>query len=92
MGRFWRLQDNKLIFEAKFEDVLEKRFFTDTIVMVQFMANESLKMENRSAIQLGEELLTTENFWRGEKFEESIWITTNYLIPASAMLKFADKR
>jgi hypothetical protein len=62
MGRFWRLQDNKLIFEAKFEDVLEKRFFTDTIVMVQCMANESLKMENRSAIQLGEELLTTENF------------------------------
>jgi hypothetical protein len=51
-----------LIFEVKFEDVLEKRFFTDTIVMVQCMANESLKMENRSAIQLGEELLTTENF------------------------------
>jgi len=62
MGRFWRLQDNKLIFEAKFEDVLEKKFITDAIVMVQFMANESLKMGNRSAIQVGEELLTTENF------------------------------
>jgi len=62
VGRFWRLQDNKLIFEAKFEDKLDKKFVTDAKVTVQFMANESLKMGNRSAIQVGEELLTTENF------------------------------
>ncbi|MFY7911331.1 MAG: hypothetical protein ACOVO2_17335 [Emticicia sp.] len=92
MGKLWRLQDTKLVFEAKFEDKLEKKFATEAKMTVQFMANESLKMGNRSAIQTGEELLTTENFARGGKFEESFWGTSNYLIPTPAMLKIADKR
>ena len=89
MGGLWRLQDTKLVFEAKFEDKLEKKFATEATMTVQFMANESLRMGNRSAIQLGEELLTTENFARGGKFEESFWGTSNYLIPTPAMLKIA---
>lgn len=92
MGGLWRLQDTKLVFEAKFEDKLEKKFATEATMTVQFMANESLRMGNRSAIQLGEELLTTENFARGGKFEEFFWGTSNYLIPTPAMLKIADKR
>jgi hypothetical protein len=59
LGGLWRLQDTKLIFEAKFEDKLEKKFGAEAKMTMQFMANESLKMGNRSAIQLGEELLTT---------------------------------
>lgn len=92
MGGLWRLQDTKLVFEAKLEDKSEKKSTTEAIMTVQFMANESLKMGNRSAIQLGEELLTTENFPRGGKFEESFWRTSNYLIPTPSMLKIADKR
>lgn len=92
LGGLWRLQDTKLIFEAKFEDKLEKKFGAEAKMTMQFMANESLKMGNRSAIQLGEEILTTESFVRGGKFEESFWRTSNYLIPTAAMLKIADKR
>jgi hypothetical protein len=92
MGGLWRLQDTKLVFEAKFEDKLEKKFTTEATLTLQFMANESLKMGNRSTIQLGEELLTTESFVRGGKLEESFWRISNYLIPTAAMLKIADKR
>lgn len=92
LGGLWRLQDTKLIFEAKFEDKFEKKFGAEAKMTMQFMANESLKMGNRSTIQLGEELLTTESFVRGGKFEESFWRTSNYLIPTAAMLKIADKR
>jgi hypothetical protein len=92
MGGLWRLQDTKLVFEAKFDDKLEKKVSIEAKMTIQFMANESLKMGNWSAIQLGEELLTTESFVRGGKFEESFWKTFNYLIPTSAMLKIADKR
>jgi hypothetical protein len=92
MGGLWRLQDTKLVFEAKFDDKLEKKVSIEAKMTIQFMANESLKMGNWSAIQLGEELLTTESFVRGGKFEESFWKTSNYLIPTPAMLKIADKR
>jgi hypothetical protein len=92
MGGLWRLQDTKLVFKAKFEDKLEKKFTTEATLTLQFMANESLKMGNGSTIQLGEELLTTESFMRGGKLEESFWRISNYLIPTAAMLKIADKR
>ncbi|CAH0994030.1 hypothetical protein EMA8858_00137 [Emticicia aquatica] len=92
LNGLWQLQDCKLIFAAKFEDKLEKRFTTEATMTVQFMANESLKLGHRSAIQMGEELLTTENFPRGGKYEERFWGTSNYLIPLPAMLKIADKK
>ena len=91
MQNLWYLQDCKLTFEAKFEDKLEKKFTTDATMTVQFMANESLRLGGRT-IQLGDELLTTENFPRGGRYEESFWGTSNYLIPLPEMLKIADKR
>ena len=92
MSGLWQLQDSKLIFEARFEDKLEKKFTADATMTLQFMANESLRLGNRSAIQLGEELLTTEIFPKGGKYEERFWGTSNYLIPTPAMLKIADRR
>lgn len=91
MQNLWYLQDCKLTFEAKFEDKLEKKFTTDATMTVQFMANESLRLGGRT-IQLGDELLTTENFPRGGRYEERFWATSNYLIPLPEMLKIEGKR
>lgn len=92
MSGLWYLQDCKLTFEAKFIDKVEKKFSTNATMTVQFMANESLKLGGRSSIQMGEELLTTENFPRGGKFDERFWGTSNYLISTSEMLKIEGKR
>lgn len=86
----WHLQDSKLTFVADFEDKLEKKFTTEATMTVQFMANESMKM-GRSAIKFDEELLTTNNFPKGGKYEEKFWVQSNYLIPTPAMLEIVDK-
>lgn len=86
----WHLQDSKLTFVADFEDKLEKKFTTEATMTVQFMANESMRM-GRSAIKLDDELLTTNNFPKGGKYEEKFWSQSNYLIPTPAMLEMIDK-
>ena len=92
MNNIWYLQDCKLIFEAKFEDKLEKKFSTEAIMTIQFMANEHQKLGNRTAIRFDEELLTTDNFQKGGRYEERFWGSVNYLIPTAAMLKIAEKK
>ncbi|GAB3510407.1 peptidase associated/transthyretin-like domain-containing protein [Emticicia fontis] len=86
----WHLQDSKLTFVADFEDKLEKKFTTEATMNVQFMANESMRM-GRSAIKLDDELLTTNNFPKGGKYEEKFWSQSNHLIPTPAMLEMMDK-
>ncbi|WP_337044993.1 carboxypeptidase-like regulatory domain-containing protein [Emticicia sp. 17c] len=86
----WHLQDSKLVFVAEFEDKLEKKFATEATMTVQFMANESLKM-GRSAIKFDDELLTTNDFPKGGKYEEKFWVQSNHLLPTPAMLEIADK-
>ena len=92
MNNIWYLQDCKLIFEAKFEDKLEKKFSTEAIMTIQFMANEHQKLGNRTAIRFDEELLTTDNFQKGGRYDERFWGSVNYLIPTAAMLKIAEKK
>ena len=92
MNNIWYLQDCKLIFEAKFEDKLEKKFSTEAIMTIQFMANEHQKLGNRTAIRFDEELLTTDNFQKGGRYEERFWGSVNYLIPTAAMLKISEKK
>lgn len=86
----WNLQDSKLTFIADFEDKLERKFTTEATMTVQFMANESMRM-GRSAIKFDEELLTTNNFPKGGKYEEEFWSQRNHLIPTPAMLEMMDK-
>ncbi len=86
----WHLQDSKLTFVADFEDKLEKKYATEATMTVQFMANESMRM-GRSAIKFDEELLTTNNFPKGGRYEEKFWSEKNYLIPTPAMLEIVDK-
>ncbi|MBA4852775.1 carboxypeptidase-like regulatory domain-containing protein [Emticicia sp. BO119] len=86
----WQLQDSKLTFVADFEDKLEKKFTTEATMNVQFMANESMRM-GRSAIRLDDELLTTNNFPKGGKYEEEFWSQKNHLVPTPAMLEMMDK-
>ncbi len=88
----WHLQDCKLIFEAKFEDKLEKKFTTEATMTIQFMANEHSKLGNRTAIKFDEELLTTDSFPKGGRYEERFWGMSNYLIPTPAMLKITEKK
>ena len=92
MNNIWYLQDCKLIFEAKFEDKLEKKFSTEAIMTIQFMANEHQKLGNRTAIRFDEELLTTDNFQKGGRYDERFWGSVNYLIPTATMLKIAEKK
>ena len=92
LNGLWHLQDCKLIFEAKFEDKLEKKFANEATMTVQFMANEHSKLGNRTAIKFDEELLTTDNFQKGGRFDERFWGTSNYLIPTPEMLKITEKR
>lgn len=86
----WHLQDSKLTFVADFEDKLEKKFNTEATMTVQFMANESLRM-GRSSIKSDEELVSTNNFPKGGKYEEKFWVQSNHLLPTPAMLEMMDK-
>ena len=92
LNGLWHLQDCKLIFEATFEDRLEKKFANEATMTVQFMANEHSKLGNRTAIKFDEELITTDNFQKGGRFDERFWGTSNYLIPTPEMLKITEKR
>ena len=92
MNGVWHLQDCKLIFEAKFEDKLEKKFVNEATMTIQFMANEQGKLGNRTAIKFDEELITTNNFPKGGRYDERFWGTSNYLIPTPAMLKITEKK
>lgn len=89
---FWHLQDCKLTFEAKFEDKLEKKFSNEATLTIQYMANEHGKLGNRTAIRFDEELLTTDNFPKGGRYDQRFWGTSNYLIPTPDMLKIIEKK
>jgi hypothetical protein len=92
LGGVWHLQDCKLVFEAKFEDKLEKKFTNEATLTIQFMANEHMKLGNRTAIKLDEELLTTDSFARAGRYDSRFWGMSNYLIPTPEMLKIEGKR
>jgi hypothetical protein len=92
LGGVWHLQDCKLVFEAKFEDKLEKKFTNEATLTIQFMANEHMKLGNRTAIKLDEELITTDNFARAGRYDPRFWGMSNYLIPTPEMLKIEGKR
>ncbi len=77
---------------CSFEDKLEKKFTNDATMTIQFMANEHMKLGNRTAIRFDEELLTTDNFPKGGRYDERFWGMSNYLIPTPAMLKITEKK
>lgn len=88
----WHLADCQLVFEATFEDKLEKSFKNDAIMKLRFVVNESMKLGNRSAIKFDEELLTTDNFTKAIRLDDRVWQQYNYLIPTAEMMKFSEKK
>jgi hypothetical protein len=80
------LKDYKLI------NKLEKKFTNEATMTIQSMANEHSELGNRTAIKFDEELLTTDNFPKGGRYDERFWGMYNYLIPTPATLKITEKK
>ncbi len=85
-GDKWVLREQRIDFNANFEDRLDKKFRIDSEISIRFIANESAILRRKS-IREEDVLLSTNEFTKGTSLSPDLWGGSNYLIPTGEMFR-----